>query len=89
MRKLGLQIIFLTINVLCSYGQKVDLKFHTTNEGLSNNRIWDINQDAQGFIWTSSDALNRFDGNRYLNYTNHFNPIFDPLKKKFTISNHW
>ena len=81
MRKLSLHILLLASTVLCSYGQKVDLKFHTTNEGLSNNRIWDINQDAQGFIWTSSDGLNRFDGKRFLNYTNHLNPIFDPLDK--------
>lgn len=81
MRKLSLHILLLASTVLCSYGQKVDLKYHTTNEGLSNNRIWDINQDAQGFIWASTDGLNRFDGQRYLNYTNHLNPIFDPLDK--------
>ena len=81
MRKIGFPIIFLALSIFCSYGQKVDLKFHTTNDGLSNNRIWDINQDSHGFLWASTDGLNRFDGQRFLNHTNHLNPIFDIFDK--------
>ncbi len=42
---------------------------HTTREGLSNNYVTSIQQDAQGYIWIATDAgLNRFDGNRFTQY---------------------
>ncbi|MBS1640982.1 MAG: histidine kinase [Bacteroidetes bacterium] len=41
----------------------------TTNNGLSNNRIISIHQDANGFMWFGSeDGLNRYDGNNFKTY---------------------
>lgn len=41
---------------------------YTTREGLSNNRVHDICQDSNGFIWVSTEyGLNRFDGTSFIN----------------------
>lgn len=43
---------------------------YTTREGLSHNRIHDICQDSNGFIWISTEyGLNRFDGTSFINLT--------------------
>jgi len=39
--------------------------------GLSNNCVWAIMQDSQGFIWVgTNDGLNRFDGKNFKVYKN-------------------
>lgn len=44
----------------------------TTAEGLSSNKINDIIQDDQGFLWVAtSDGLNRFDGTEVTQYFHH------------------
>src|SRR5690349_16954403 len=41
----------------------------TTEQGLSSNRINDIAQDDNGFLWiATSDGLNRFDGTEVTQY---------------------
>ncbi|MBI9067618.1 MAG: histidine kinase [Salinivirgaceae bacterium] len=46
----------------------------TELDGLSNNKILDIIQDAEGFIWiATTDGLNRFDGYRFKIYRNDLN----------------
>jgi ligand-binding sensor domain-containing protein/anti-sigma regulatory factor (Ser/Thr protein kinase) len=41
----------------------------TTEEGLSSNKINDIAQDTNGFLWiATSDGLNRFDGTEVTQY---------------------
>lgn len=41
----------------------------TTEEGLSSNKINDIIQDDNGFLWiATSDGLNRFDGTEVVQY---------------------
>ncbi|MEO6490783.1 MAG: two-component regulator propeller domain-containing protein [Ferruginibacter sp.] len=41
----------------------------TTGNGLSSNKINDIVQDDNGFLWiATSDGLNRFDGTEVVNY---------------------
>jgi PAS domain S-box-containing protein len=50
-----------------------DLKFThlTTNDGLSQNRIYSILQDRRGFMWfATEDGLNRYDGNTFVVYQN-------------------
>ncbi len=41
----------------------------TTENGLSNDSIWGIAQDSQGFLWFGTfDGLNRYDGNDFKLY---------------------
>ncbi len=41
----------------------------STEQGLSNNSVWAITQDKQGFVWIgTTNGLNRFDGKRCLVY---------------------
>ncbi len=50
-----------------------DLKFThlTTDDGLSQNSIYAILQDRQGFMWfATQDGLNRYDGNTFVVYKN-------------------
>ena len=43
----------------------------TSEDGLSNEQIWGIVQDNQGFMWFStSDGLNRYDGSSVKVYRN-------------------
>jgi ligand-binding sensor domain-containing protein len=52
-------------------GPPLDLKFThlTTDDGLSQNNIFAIVQDRQGFMWFATrDGLNRYDGNTFVVY---------------------
>ena len=43
---------------------------YSSEDGLSHNYISQILQDREGYIWISTwYGLNRFDGNRFVNYT--------------------
>ena len=59
-RKVNL-IIALLLVAICVCAQKVDFSYYTTTDGISNNRVWGLTQDQQGFLWVATDALNRFD----------------------------
>ena len=51
-----------------------DIKFDhiTINEGLSNNKVVDIYQDKEGFMWFGTeDGLNRYDGFEFQSYRYH------------------
>ena len=50
-----------------------DLKFAhlTTNDGLSQDRVFAIMQDRLGFMWLSTgEGLNRYDGHSFVVYKN-------------------
>ncbi len=79
MKKASAIYIFLWFFPFCAFTQKATFQFYTTADGLSNNRIWSCTQDLQGFIWASSDALNRFDGRQFLNYSNQSEAIYEKL----------
>ncbi len=54
-------------------GQGNNLLFRhlTTNDGLSNNTVYAINEDTLGFIWIGTrSGLNRFDGHGFRMYDN-------------------
>lgn len=55
----------------------------TAEQGLSQNTVYTIAQDGQGFMWFGTrNGLNRYDGYRFVNYT--YNPS-DP----FSISDNY
>ncbi|WP_417444496.1 hybrid sensor histidine kinase/response regulator transcription factor [Joostella sp.] len=72
-----LLLIFHLIFVQIGYNQNLNSNPNTINErlkfhlfdiesGLSNNVIYDIEQDSLGFIWiATSDGLNRYDGKEF------------------------
>ena len=64
---LALSLLFLTLQGLS--GQQPFSKNYQTNEGLPSNYIYSVFQDAQGYIWTSSDVgVSRFDGQSFVHY---------------------
>jgi ligand-binding sensor domain-containing protein len=57
---------FFLLLSLCreSYGQ-VNIRFEsiTVRQGLSNNLVWTIYQDREGFMWFGTEeVLNKYDG---------------------------
>jgi hypothetical protein len=41
----------------------------TTEDGLSEGRVWGIDQDHRGFLWfTTYDGINRYDGHKFRVY---------------------
>ncbi len=64
MNKVLLTILLVWINV-CTHllGQSLTFDHLTIDEGLSNNTIYAILEDRDGFLWFGSrDGLNRYDG---------------------------
>ncbi len=50
-------------------GVNVVFRRLSTEQGLSDNSVWAITQDRQGFIWIgTADGLNRFDGKQCVAY---------------------
>lgn len=69
-----LKTIFFSIlflgNVISGLAQQ-DLTFnnYSVEDGLVSNTIWDINQDAQGYMWfATKNGLSRFDGYEFKSY---------------------
>jgi len=55
---IAMQLLFC----LCKGQEKLPLEFERIN-GLSQNTVFSITKDRQGFLWiTTADGLNRFDG---------------------------
>jgi AraC family transcriptional regulator, chitin signaling transcriptional activator len=56
-----------------SFGQQIKFQNFTTNQGLSNNSIVDIESDKDGGLWIATwDGLNYFDGNSFKIFKNNF-----------------
>ena len=55
-----LVVVFLPFNL---FAQSIYFNRFTTEDGLSNNKVFDVVQDRLGFLWfATEDGLNRFDG---------------------------
>lgn len=66
---------FLVFGVLCMHLTAGVTKLHfehiNTENGLSNNRVYNMYQDQQGFLWFATlDGLNRYDGYSFKVYKN-------------------
>ncbi|MBI5662585.1 MAG: helix-turn-helix domain-containing protein [Ignavibacterium album] len=67
-------ILIISVCYLSIYPQKIHFERISTNEGLSNNLIYDIIQDSSGFLWfATDDGLNRFDGYEFKVFRNNPN----------------
>lgn len=56
-----------------SFGQQIKFQNFTTNQGLSNNSIIDIESDKDGGLWIATwDGLNYFDGSSFKVFKNDF-----------------
>lgn len=66
LKKLTILIYFFSFVVWNLKGQTLSFKTYNSNSGLSQNSIYSITQDKEGFLWFGSQAgLNRFDGNEF------------------------
>ena len=61
-------LLFLLIS-LSGIAQSFSIKHLAIENGLSNNYVKDITQDARGCIWIATEnGLNRFDGKNFVTY---------------------
>ncbi len=61
-----LLILFFLLNNPILVGQNVKFKSLSTNDGLSNNSVEDIENDVNGGLWIATwDGLNYFDGYKF------------------------
>ncbi|WP_304067130.1 hybrid sensor histidine kinase/response regulator transcription factor [Pedobacter glucosidilyticus] len=77
-------ILFNFLHSISLYAQHEEpiFKHLTINEGLSQNTVFSVYQDASGFIWIGTeDGLNRFDGYEFKVFKN------DPADRKSLINN--
>lgn len=69
MFELYLIIFFVTTPNI--FSQKISFQRLSTENGLSNNLIYDIIQDKYGFLWIATDdGLNRYDGYEFKIFRN-------------------
>src|SRR5215813_406700 len=72
-RVLSALILFslsLYISLGSALAQQLSIRHYGVSEGLANNRIVAIHQDAKGYIWFGTyEGLSRFDGYRFVNYS--------------------
>ena len=50
--------------------ERLSFRHYGISEGLTNNRVLAIHQDAKGYLWFATyEGLSRFDGYRFFNYS--------------------
>jgi ligand-binding sensor domain-containing protein len=77
--------LYLVCSVTCQAQRYSNFHFRKlqVEDGLSENTIYCIVQDRQGFMWFGTkDGLNRYDGNSFKNY--HYQP-----EKKQSLGNNF
>ena len=80
---LRVTVIFtlLVLTGISASSQQPDFAFRniTINDGLSQNSVVDIAEDASGFIWfATQDGLNRFDGLNFVHFPRTFEDDTSP-----------
>jgi len=81
----GIVFLYLACSVTCQAQRYSNFHFRKlqVEDGLSENTIYCIVQDRQGFMWFGTkDGLNRYDGNSFKNY--HYQP-----EKKQSLGNNF
>ncbi|MBB4802378.1 ligand-binding sensor domain-containing protein [Flavobacterium nitrogenifigens] len=69
-------ILLLFLFTQYSFGQQIKFENFTTNQGLSNNSVVDIESDNDGGLWIATwDGLNYFDGYNFKIFKNNFNNL--------------
>lgn len=69
MKRYLLLFVLLWACLLLQAQQKVRFTHYTADDGLSQNRVMNILQDKNGFMWFATwDGLNRFDGRHFKVY---------------------
>lgn len=64
-------VLFITLQ---SFGQQIKFENFTTNQGLSNNSVIDIENDKDGGLWIATwDGLNYYDGYKFKIFKHNFN----------------
>jgi diguanylate cyclase (GGDEF)-like protein/PAS domain S-box-containing protein len=59
-----------------NFAKPITFKHITVNEGLSQNYVYSVAQDQQGFIWIATqDGLNRYDGENVVQYRHNSNKL--------------
>ncbi|CAM3407281.1 two-component regulator propeller domain-containing protein [Flavobacterium chungbukense] len=67
-------LLLFFLFTLYSFGQQIKFENFTTNQGLSNNSVVDIESDTDGGLWIATwDGLNYFDGYNFKIFKNSFN----------------
>jgi hypothetical protein len=65
-------VLFLAFSLSQLKGQSFDernFSLYSVKDGLSNNQVGTVTQDAYGYIWIGTNkGLNRFDGNSFLQF---------------------
>ncbi|GHF81180.1 diguanylate cyclase [Thalassotalea marina] len=66
----------LHANPAFSFSKYLNADHFSPAEGLSQNYVFDVVQDHEGFLWVATqDGLNKFDGQSFTHYRNDF---YDP-----------
>ena len=63
---------FLLVALVSFIGHSQEYRFnqYTTDDGISQNFIYTINQDANGYLWVGTgEGLCKFDGKNFITYT--------------------
>ncbi|WP_289661323.1 AraC family transcriptional regulator [Flavobacterium panacagri] len=64
-------LLFLYFFTIYSFGQQIKFENFTTNQGLSNNSVVDIESSKDGGLWIATwDGLNYFDGYNFKIFKN-------------------
>lgn len=69
LRSLCIAVLICWSDMVAGQGNTLFFRHLNTNDGLSNNTVYAINEDTLGFIWIGTrSGLNRFDGHGFRVY---------------------
>ncbi|MEZ4939088.1 MAG: two-component regulator propeller domain-containing protein [Crocinitomicaceae bacterium] len=75
--------LFFSINA-----QQYSFDSYSTNSGLSQSQVYDIQQDEKGFLWIATEGgLNKFDGKEFTIFTIEDGLIRDAIRSLYAKNN--